>query len=146
VETHVRELFESQTDCFAIEDLMNLDSLRNALKQSQTRNDRVKEFIFDMVLLCGVLKHNGFQEENEYRLIKFVLRGNSSQECVCLEPESKPHIKIPLNLAGENSPLRAIFVGPSVNRDQAAIVLRIRLEQKGLSHVDVIPSDIPYRG
>jgi hypothetical protein len=146
VETHVSELFDPQASCFAISDLKNLDSLRNALKKDQTRNDMVKEFICDMVFLCGILKHIGFKEENEYRLIKFVLRGKSNPENVCLAPESKPHIEIPLNLAGENSPLRAIFVGPSANRDQAAIVLRIRLEQMGLSHVEVIPSDIPYRG
>jgi len=146
IEAHVRELLEPPTDCFAIDDLKDLDSLRNSLKQDQIKNKKVKEFMSDMVFLCGVLKHPGFQEENEYRLIKFVLQGKSIQEKVCLAPESKPHIEIPLNLSGEDSPLRAIFVGPSANKDQAAIILRIRLEQLGLSHVKVIPSDIPYRG
>ena len=142
-EAHVRELFEPQL--FSVEDLQNNESLRTALKGDQARTEMMR-FKRDMLTHCGVLKHVGFQEENEYRLIRFVLQSNPNTEEVRFRPDNTPYIDLPLNLFAEISPLRAIFVGPSANRDQAASILRIRLRQMGLSHVEVIPSDIPYRG
>jgi hypothetical protein len=142
-EAHVRELFVSQL--LSVEDLQNNKSLSTALKRDQARTEMMR-FKRDMLTLCGVLKHVGFQEENEYRLIKFVLQSSPNTEEVHFRPDNAPYIDLPLNLLAENSPLRAIFVGPTANRDQAASILRIRLRQMGLSHVEVIPSDIPYRG
>jgi hypothetical protein len=103
------------------------------------------EFLVDLLLLCGVFKHAGFQEENEYRIVRFTLQSGPNQEKVLFRPDGAPYIEIPINWSAEYSPLRAIFVGPSANKERAACTLRIQLRQMGLSHVDVVDSKIPYR-
>lgn len=145
LETHVKELLESQNDRLTVNDLQTLESLHNALNGNEAGRKRMICFIFDMLLLCGTFKHVGFQEENEYRLIKLMFQSRPNSEKVRFRSGYVPYIEIPLNLAAENSHLRAIFVGPSANRDQAADGLQLRLKQMGLSHVEVVPSQIPYR-
>jgi hypothetical protein len=143
VETHVGELFKSQL--FSPEDLESIDGLHTALKQNLETKNKVTEFIVNFLLLCGVFKHVGFQEENEYRVVRFMLQGEPNPEKVLFRPDNAPYIEIPLNLFAEYSPLRAIFVGPSADRDRAACILRIQLRQMGLSQVEVVESKIPYR-
>jgi len=72
VETHVGELFESQL--FSAEDLESIEGLHAALKRNQETKNKVTEFIVNLLLLCGVFKHVGFQEENEYRVVRFMLQ------------------------------------------------------------------------
>ena len=146
VETHVNEIFESHFRGLSVKDLKSPESLHEALMQNQPKIDRRTEFAFDMLSLCGILKHDGFQEENEYRLIKFMFQSKPNSDKVCFRPDNTPYIEHRINLAAANSPLRAIFVGPSANTDHAAYGLQLRLNEMGLSHVKVIPSDIPYRG
>jgi hypothetical protein len=105
----------------------------------------MKCLILDLLLQCGVFKHIGFQEENEYRLIKFMFQSKTNFDEVHFRLNNIPYIEIPFNVTAENSPLRAIFVGPSANKDHAAHGLQLRLKEMGLSHVEVIPSKIPYR-
>ncbi|HTW80512.1 MAG TPA: DUF2971 domain-containing protein [Terracidiphilus sp.] len=145
VTAHVKEWFESQSDQFAVDDLKNPESLQKVLSQDQTRNNKVMRFVLDMLLVCGIFKHIGFQEENEYRLIKWIFQHKPDTEKMCFRSENIPYVEFPLQLATEDSTLRAIFVGPSANKDQAAHGLQLRLKEMGLSHVEVVPSKIPYR-
>ena len=145
VRAHAKELFESQSDLFAVEALKSPESLRKALSRDQTGNNKIMRFVLDMLLLCGIFKHIGFQEENEYRLIKWLFKHKPNTEKVCFRSQNIPYVEFPLHLTTENSPLRAIFVGPSANKDQAVDGLQLRLKQMGLFHVEVLPSKIPYR-
>lgn len=143
VEAHVRELLPQLKD-FSASDLKSLTALDNALLQDETRKREILGFVRDMLLLCGILKHSGFQEENEYRLIKLMLPSKMNPEELHFRSTCIPYIKIPLNLTDRDSPLRAVYVGPSPNKDQAVYGLKLRLKKMGLS-ADVLLSRIPYR-
>ncbi len=95
-------------------------------------------------------KNKAFYEEREWR---FVLQMSEA------ERESNggridfhdgrfgrtPHIAIPLNLKGQDSPLERIVVGPAPDKEQVVARLRIDLVQMGIQGVEVVPSKVPYR-
>ncbi len=148
IETHIEEIFGSLAPRITNDDLRDYESLRRALSQNQAAGETMNEFLLDVLLQCGVFKHVGFQEENEYRMIKFLFRTRPNHDEVYFRKgllDNTPYIKLPLALTSKPSPLRAVIVGPSANSDQHVRSLRFRLEKMGLSNVDVVPSKIPYR-
>ena len=148
IEAHVREVFGSLVLQLAKEDFLDFESLHNALNENEPKHDAMLTFLVDVLLLCGIFKHVGFQEEHEYRLIKFLFRSKPNRDELHFRNglfKNTPYIKIPLSLSSESSPLKAIVVGPSANKDQNAYGLKIRLREMGITSVEVVPSKIPYR-
>jgi len=131
----------------AVESLSTHDTLRKAIKEGTSTLHDWNGFGSSALLYSSLFKHAGFGEESEYRLVKFfTLKSDSS--VIQFRPgkdNPTPYIAISLALKAANSPLKMIVVGPSLNKEQAAIDLRIRLRQMGLANVQVVPSKIPYR-
>ncbi|MGA2205127.1 MAG: DUF2971 domain-containing protein [Terracidiphilus sp.] len=97
---------------------------------------------------CATLKHEGFNEEREWRLACYVHEEVTDLKFVQLRDRQyghTPNIQVPLGLSDSDSPLKRIVVGPSQNHEQAAISLGIELAKRGLKGVKVVPSQIPYR-
>jgi hypothetical protein len=93
-------------------------------------------------------KHEGFKEENEWRLVLYVLDGASRLNSIEFRdgPFGRtPFIKLPIGLKEPDSPLRRIVVGPSQNKEQIVFGLRLELVKMGIHGVEVVPSKIPYR-
>lgn len=93
-------------------------------------------------------KHYGFKEEQEQRLVVYVLDRVSRRAPIEFRDGAfgrTPYIKIPLGLKDENSPLKRIVVGPSQNKDQIVVSLKLELAKMGIKGVEIVPSQIPYR-
>lgn len=109
-----------------------------------------------LLALSSTLKHPGFREEHEWRLVFHMLAAYPDQELIKFR-EGKfgitPYIEIPLGITTHGTPLRRIVVGPTANKDEAVKGLQALLEGKGVKvktgnspdGVEVVPSGIPYR-
>lgn len=107
----------------------------------------ISEFAGKILFQSSVIKHAGFEEENETRLIVIFVDGVSDCNLIDFRPGhmgQTPYIKIPLGIV-ENLSLSRIVSCPSASQEQAFAALRIRLSQMGLRRVEVVPSKIPYR-
>lgn len=97
---------------------------------------------------CTIYKHIGFSEEAETRFSIQFIHGSSDVSLINFRPGklgNTPYIEIPIGIRDQPSSLSQITVGPTANQEQTMAILRIRLQQLGLSQVKVIPSQIPYR-
>jgi Protein of unknown function (DUF2971) len=130
-----------------VESLSTHDSLRKAIREGPSTLEDWNEFAFNALLYSSLFKHAGFGEEKEYRLLKFFTLKSDTSGIQFRPGKSNPtpYIAISLALKAANSPIKMIVVGPSMNKEQAAINLRIRLRQMGLTNVQVGTSQIPYR-
>ncbi|MDR3754013.1 MAG: DUF2971 domain-containing protein [Terracidiphilus sp.] len=131
-----------------VDNLMTYDSLRQTVKEGHSKNSDWNEFALTALLFSNLFKHSGFSEEREYRLLKFfTLKSDTSG--IQFRPGKDnpvPYIAISLALKKANPPIKRIVVGPSLNKEQVAINLGIRLRQMGLGDIEVETSKIPYRG
>jgi hypothetical protein len=107
-----------------------------------------REFQTSFLNYSSQFKNYGFKEENEQRLVVYVLKGVSSLNSIefrdCAFGRT-PYIQLPLGLKDQDSPLRRIVVGPSQSKDQIVISLKLELARMGVQGVEVVPSQIPYR-
>jgi hypothetical protein len=102
----------------------------------------------DFLKWSATLKHDGFEEEHEWRLACYVHEQITDLEFVQFRdgPHGRtPYIKVPLGLTDPDSPLKRIVAGPSQNQEQAVISLKMELAKRGIRGVEVTPSGIPYR-
>jgi hypothetical protein len=143
------DLFNNKISNSDILQAKSLNSLRESLNSDPCSQEAIWSYITGSLCLCIALKHSGFSEESEYRLINFFYNGVSAPEQIQFRAGKSgqiPYIEIPLGLRAESSPLKGIICGPSPNNEQVAAYSRIRLQQMDLPHVKVIASEIPYRG
>lgn len=95
-------------------------------------------------------KNKAFYEEREWRFVLQMSKAERETNGGRIEFHDgqfgrTPHIAIPLDLKGQDSPLERIVVGPAPDKEQVVARLRINLVQMGIRGVEVVPSKIPYR-
>ncbi len=109
-------------------------------------------------------KHHGFREEGEYRCFMFAYADPKSAQKVYDKHDPndqrpfkeihfrigsngidrKPYIKLFEGIG--NLPIDRIVVGPHRDKEKRAEFVRIYLKNRGLNHIKVYSSDIPYLG
>jgi len=110
--------------------------------------NEVRRHAVEMLQECSLYKHPAFWEEDEVRLLVSYVKDVSDSRVIRFRDGQlgkTPYLEIPLDLKGENAPLKKIVVGPSPNQDQFFTRLCIQLEKKQIRGVEVVRSVIPYR-
>jgi hypothetical protein len=95
-------------------------------------------------------KNGAFYEEREWRFVLQISKAERESNGVHIEFHDgrfgrTPHIAIPLDLKGQDSPLERIVVSPAPDKEQVATRLKINLLQMGIHGVEVVASEIPCR-
>jgi hypothetical protein len=113
---------------------------------------RHKEFVFeplgnmymDFIEFGSFIKHPGFLEENEWR---FAFISENAGDCSFRESRFglTPYLPICLDLRKSPSSLKRIVVGPDTHKNEWLQTIRLLLAKVGVSGVEVVPSEIPYR-
>ena len=85
-------------------------------------------------------KHEAYESEKEYRLIKSKLPYD--KDIKFYEGTLKPYINYPIDIKR----LKRVVVGPCLNPDETKTKLTQILKYKGIYKVEVETSEIPYRG
>lgn len=104
--------------------------------------------ILNYIDFCAKFKHLSFKEENESRMSVYIFDEIEYLDKIKYRDGKYgriPYVEIRLGLKEQDCPLKRIVVGPSPNKDQAVVRLRIELKQMGIHGVEVVPSQIPYR-
>jgi hypothetical protein len=128
---------------------------------SLTGKQEVTDYIRPFLQSAPFMKHFGFREENEYRLVAPCYRtgvnqiaskeeqelGNFNFKSVDLRRRGDgtliPYIELFKDL-GRPLPIHSIMVGPHSNQEHQKSALELFLEQRGLS-IPVRVSHLPYR-
>jgi len=111
-------------------------------------SNKLRDLQLNLLKFTSQFKHYGFREENECRLAVYVIRGVSELKLIKFRDGAlgrTPYIEIPLGLRDQDSMLKRIIVGPSQDKDQIVVSLRLDLAKMGIQGVKVVPSKIPYR-
>lgn len=103
--------------------------------------------------VASIIKDDYFTSENEARLVYMRFKDHSSEEG---QPEvlirhqrgrAIPYIKLFADvLLGSKSPVEAIIIGPHPDRVHRKEALSIYLEARGLQHIEIVQSEVPYIG
>jgi hypothetical protein len=104
--------------------------------------------ILNYIDFLAKFKHLSFKEENESRMSVYIFNEIEYLDKIKYRDGKYgriPYVEIRLGLKEQDCPLKRIVVGPSPNKDQAVVRLRIELKQMGIQGVEVVPSKIPYR-
>ncbi len=121
-----------------------LDPAENVKKHGAFLFEPLGKMYLDFIDLGSFIKHPGFIEENEWRFA-FI----SENESDCSFRESRfgltPFLPIDLDLRRSPSPLKRIVVGPDTRKDEWVRTIKLVLAKAGISGVEVVPSQIPYR-
>jgi hypothetical protein len=109
-----------------------------------------------MAFLLPLLKHEGFANEREYRLVHVRVsdKGNEHRKDIGFHPGQSsivPHVTI--SLPGEDLAIQRIVVGPCPDPSWAVRAVEMLLERHSIKvrrndddiGVKVVPSKIPYR-
>jgi hypothetical protein len=100
----------------------------------------------------STLKDPYFAGENEARIIVSLPRFDTSRPRHKIWVRHKeqtfiPYVKLFEDiLLGEQNPIEAIVVGPHPKRATMKDALATVLESKGLQHIEITASDVPYVG
>jgi hypothetical protein len=110
-------------------------------------NDQILEQVLKW---SAKFKNKAFCEEREWRFVLQMSKSERESNGSHIEFHDgqfgrTPHIAIPLDLKGQDSPLERIVVGPAPDKEQVVARLRIDLVQMGIYGVEVTSSKIPYR-
>lgn len=110
--------------------------------------------VIDFVATAPFLKHDGFQEEREYRICAVCLRRNKIPKEMKQYPKKikfrsrngviVPYIELFKDFP-KLLPLKSIIVGPHQFQDRQADSVRLALEEAHFSNVQVRVSAIPCR-
>jgi hypothetical protein len=123
----------------------------SSLAPAEYRKNNVELLMNPLMEMCAefvqfgmFIKHPAFREENEWR-VAFVAQ--SSELCL-FRPSNfglTPYIEIGISLLATPSPLRRIVVGPGPHKNEWVTTLQFLLAKYGISGIEVVPSQIPYR-
>lgn len=112
----------------------------------------VDEAVLELAKLAPFLKHPGFKEELEYRMVGVCVRRSKIPESEPRPAKSfqfrqknglvVPYIELFEN--GPSLPIKSIIVGPSRNQEMQAEAVAMVAEKEGFS-IDIRLSDIPFR-
>jgi hypothetical protein len=105
--------------------------------------------------LAALVKHIGFKEENEWRIVIVDEDGLTSKRTRFRQGRSTmiPYVEVSWRDNGLPNPIRRILVGPSPNKDEAKRAVEMLLERYRIpvktedcpGGVEVVSSKIPYR-
>lgn len=119
-----------------------------SLDQLIGENDpELRSLIAALLTLVPLLKHPGFSEEAEWRIVRGIEAGDHPTEFRVSRGAVIPFQRI--YLAGDTGrlPIAEVVIGPSLDaRDQTYSATRVLLDQHGLQSCDVRISQISYRG
>jgi len=116
-------------------------------KKSQTSFLDKEEFFFTFVKGSAITKHEGFRDEEEWRMT-FMQKPDSIFNDLKFRPGSSmpiPYLEAPLNLDGRRIGIQKILVGPCPHPKEAIRAVEILLKSEGIASVQVLASKIPYR-
>ncbi|MCX2889415.1 DUF2971 domain-containing protein [Pseudomonas sp. DCB_BI] len=105
----------------------------------RSRINAALEAHFDAVYGLAKFKNKSFDEEKEVRIISGV--GEIELKYRAKNDHLIPYVDIEFNVEA----IRAIHIGPVANQDLAEKSLWSLLKTRGLSNVDIVKSDIPFR-
>jgi len=95
-----------------------------------------------MLLLAPLIKHNGFTEEGEWRIIanepKDPIKFRVGVSYLC------PYIELPLLSSKYCESLKTVIVGPNPNLNRAEISLDMFLKSKGFADITLVQSNLPF--
>jgi hypothetical protein len=110
--------------------------------------------VFEFCKVAPFLKHDGFQEEQEYRIVAARLRADSiapkaKQRAKQIEFRSRDGLIVPYIELFKDSkrslPITSVIVGPHPSQDKQAAAVRMALDSNGFSKATVRLSEIPFR-
>jgi hypothetical protein len=106
--------------------------------------EAVGKMYLDFIDFGSFVKHPGFMEENEWR---FAFIPENDADCSFREGRFglTPYFPINLDLKRSPSPLKRIVVGPDRCKDEWVQTIKLMLAKAGITGVEVVPSEIPYR-
>jgi hypothetical protein len=108
----------------------------------------VDSFVAALLTLIPLLKHPGFSEEAEWRIVRGPLEAiNHPTNFRVSRGAVIPYQCIPLAENGAEVPVAEVIIGPSPDaRERTLVATRMLLSQHGLEKCDLRVSQIPYRG
>jgi hypothetical protein len=96
-------------------------------------------------LFATTIKHVGFQEEAEWRVILFDHRGDLEPKFRIRNGRMIPYV--PLRLGDVLTPLIGkVIIGPSAYKDETLVAVRKMLASRNLSKIEACATETPYRG
>jgi hypothetical protein len=110
--------------------------------------------IIDFCQVAPFLKHDGFEEENEYRIVGACLRAGkikrgASQRIKEIKFRARDGVIVPYIELFKNSrsalPITSVIVGPHPSQDKQSAAVRMALDSNGFSKATVRLSEIPFR-
>jgi hypothetical protein len=139
-----------------------IEELCDTIEATKVQNERGKATLVEFARMAlsswaATVKHPGFEEEQEWRVIFQPLITtqekyfSTSEFVVRLEgPEFVTHVEfVPdkkvLGRRGHLLPIKSIVCGPNVSMRTAARALEILLRNNGYDHVEIRRSEIPAR-
>jgi hypothetical protein len=132
-----------------LQDHPSLFNLRTSLDQLMQANEpQVGSFIAALLTLVPLLKHPGFSEEAEWRIVRGPIEAEQHQTRFRVSRGAMiPYQCIPLVDSGAELPIAEVVIGPSVDaRGRTYGATRMLLDEYGLKGCDLRVSEIPYRG
>lgn len=122
----------------------SLSVVENLKKNSDYTIAPILEMYTEFIQFGAFIKHRGFLEENEWR---FVFVSENPSDCSFRKSRFglTPYLPVGLDFHAPLAPLRRVVVGPGPHKDEWVETAKLVLAKHGISAVDVVPSDIPYR-
>lgn len=125
------------------------ENLSDLSKNPQLIANMMTNFAYAIAIKAATLKHRGFNEEREWRLIGIEIGPKKLRPEMLDFHQSRhsyvPHLEIPLCGDSETLALNRITIGPSPHPDDAAGSVRMLLEKYGVTCGSVVSSEIPFR-
>lgn len=132
-----------------------MDESNEYLKQqAEICNANIMSILNELLGLTVFMKHPSFEQENEWRLARFLFGGYGNVKFREGTSSLIPYVCIPLPLMGSGCGLiRRIVVGPSPKLADSIGAVKMLIQSYGLkpksrnqpTGIDVMPSNIPHR-
>ncbi|MEI8665565.1 DUF2971 domain-containing protein [Pseudoalteromonas sp. B28] len=122
--------------------MLGIDECMEFTEDNAFYNQSVSsKVIMQMKVACTLMKDSSFSDESEWR---YVIYGER-HENICLR--SSEYYLIPyVNLNIENESFKQIVIGPNPHSELSKKSIELLLSKSGLQRVNVVKSNIPYRG
>ena len=114
----------------------------------EANDPEVASFIAALLTLVPLLKHPGFKEEAEWRIVRWPIEAEAhATEFRVSRGTVIPFQRIDLAQQGSRLPIEEVLIGPAPDAQGMTYgATRILLDQYGLQSCDLRVSEIPYRG